>query len=104
MAIATTWKRFHSGSWWAEGPSKFPSLRLLIFGVNIRLTTGVMQMTEGCGCPRFMIMPSNTAMVQHGTLKGVLLPCEHLTRRVTRNETYGSSDSDCRQLMAGKRP
>lgn len=73
---------------WAEGPVWFGDLRCLLWSdiPNNR----IMRWDEETGSVSVFRYPSNNSNGNARDLKGRLITCEHLTRRVTRTEYDGS--------------
>ena len=81
-------ERLYTGTRWAEGPAWFGDFGSLVFSdiPNNRM----LRYCELTGDVTVFRQPSNYANGNTRDLRGRLVTCEHLTRRVTRTEYDGS--------------
>jgi gluconolactonase len=81
-------KRHWTGAVWSEGPAWFAAGRYLVWSdiPNNRM----LRWTEESGEVSVFREPSNNSNGNTVDNRGLLVTCEHLTRRVTRTEADGS--------------
>ncbi len=81
-------ERHWTGAVWSEGPAWFAAGRYLVWSdiPNNRM----LRWTEESGAVSVFREPSNNSNGNTVDNRGLLVTCEHLTRRVTRTEADGS--------------